>query len=226
MAPRNAVRAQYSGLAQVYDTRWARYVDATVSETLRRLPLAPNARILDVGCGTGVLLSAIQANYPTVSFVGADLTESMLRVAAARFPAPPPLAVADVAHLPFRASSFDAVVSTSAFHYWPDPRNALREIARVLRPRGNLVITDWCDDYVACWLCDRVLRIVDPAHRQAYGRWECTRLLYAGGFCVDRVDRYKISWLWGLMTACAVREGAPEKLASRSPRASPVSTPA
>jgi ubiquinone/menaquinone biosynthesis C-methylase UbiE len=226
MAPRNAVREQYSGLAQIYDTRWARYIDGSVSETLRRLPIAPHARVLDVGCGTGVLLSAIHAHHPTVTVVGADLTESMLRLAAARLPASPPLVVADVAHLPFRASSFDAVVSTSAFHYWPDPLGGLREIARVLRQGGDLVLTDWCDDYVACWLCDRVLRILDKAHRRAYGRRECRQFLQAAGFGVDRVDRYRITWFWGLMTACAFREGAPEKAASQSVRPGLVSTPA
>lgn len=37
----------------------------------------------------------------------------------------------------------------SSFHYWPDPARALREIARVLRSSGRVVLTDWCNDFVA-----------------------------------------------------------------------------
>ena len=67
----------------------------------------------------------------------------------------------------------------------------------MLRSGGQLVITDWCDDYVACRLCSAYLR------QHVFSRTECVALLEQSGFRVVRIDRYKISWLWGLMTAIA-----------------------
>lgn len=200
-----AVRTEYARLAPDYDRRWAGYVAASVRETLARLALAPGERLLDVGCGTGALLAAVREAVPGVDAVGADLAPEMLAAARARLGAAVPLVAADAARLPVRAGRFDAVVSTSAFHYWPDPRAGLAEVARVLRPGGRLVLTDWCHDYLTCKGLDLVLRVTDPAHRRAYGTRACVALLEGAGFVVQSMERYKITWLWGLMTARATR---------------------
>jgi len=205
---REAVRGSYTGLAARYDERWARYVEGSIAETLRRLDLAPGQSVLDVGCGTGVLLRAIQRVDPAARVQGVDLTLAMLRVAARKLDARAGLAVADATALPFAAASFDRVVSTSSLHYWTDPVAGLREMARVARPDGRVLVTDWCDDFLACWLCDRALRLVDRTYRRAYGGRECRRLLEDAGLRVERIDRYKIDWLWGLMTARASRASA------------------
>jgi SAM-dependent methyltransferase len=103
-----------------------------------------------------------------------------------------------------RDRSFDAVVSVSSFHYWPDPMAGLAEVRRVLRPAGQFVVTDWCDDFLACRLCDRWLRLTRRSYRQIYGSRECERYLQRAGFRIQRVDRYKIGRLWGIMTVTAL----------------------
>lgn len=204
-----AVRAEYAQLAAIYDRRWAGYVSASVRETLRRLALRPGEWLLDVGCGTGTLLAVVQRAAPAVSVVGTDLAPEMLGAARTKLRGQVPLVAADAAGLPFQTGSFDVVVSSSSFHYWPDPGAGLAELARVLRPGGRLVVTDWCDDYLACKACDLVLRLIDPAHQRAYGSRECLQLLNRAGYAETAVERYRINWLWGLMTARAVRpEGA------------------
>jgi hypothetical protein len=74
---------------------------------------------------------------------------------------------------------------------------------RVLRPGGALVVTDWCDDYLACCIYDRLLRLFSAAHHRIYGAAECGEVFAGAGFEAVSVERYKIDWLWGLMTATA-----------------------
>jgi SAM-dependent methyltransferase len=78
---------------------------------------------------------------------------------------------------------------------------ALKEMLRVLRPGGSLVITDWCDDYFACRVCGGLLRVLSAAHFRTYREHECRELLQAAGVGQILTERNKINWLWGLMTA-------------------------
>ena len=161
-------------------------------------------RLLDIGCGTGTLLREVGGSAAVVA-VGIDVSHQMLGVARASLPPSSHLLQADVHQLPFQEGTFDLVVSSSSFHYWPDPYVALRQIAGVLRPGGQLVITDWCDDFWACRVCDRLLRFLSRTHQRIYTGRECEVLLREAGYEVKSLDRYKIDWLWGLMTASALR---------------------
>jgi ubiquinone/menaquinone biosynthesis C-methylase UbiE len=201
------VRAEYDGLASHYEQRWSGYIAASAEQTLKRAHPLWGERVLDVGCGTGVLLERIVDRYPDVRVTGVDLSPAMLAQARHRLPPRVTLEVADAEALPFPGNSFDLVLSLSSFHFWPAPGLSLAELRRVLRPGGRLVITDWCDEYLACRLRDRILRLVDRAHQRIYGRSECAALLTGAGFQISSLERYRISWLWGLMTAVATTSG-------------------
>jgi ubiquinone/menaquinone biosynthesis C-methylase UbiE len=99
-------------------------------------------------------------------------------------------------------------VSCNVFHYVRKPIEALREMDRVLRAGGRVVVTDWCDDYFACHICDVYLRLFSRAHFKVYRERECVRLLKQAGYAHVNIERYKISWLWGLMTARAIKEAS------------------
>ncbi|MFE0905221.1 class I SAM-dependent methyltransferase [Streptomyces rochei] len=106
------------------------------------LGLSDGARVLDAGCGTGRALPPLRAAVgPSGLVVGADLTPAMLQAAVrAGRDRDGRLLLADVAALPLRSRSLDAVFAAGLVAHLPDPPANLRELARVVRPGGVLAL--------------------------------------------------------------------------------------
>lgn len=119
----------FGGVADVYEATRPGYPDEAVAWLLGRKPL----RVLELGAGTGKLTASLvcaghdvvatEPSGPMLAHLASRLDATALRCSAER--------------LPFRPSSFDAVVVAQAFH-WFDPLTAVPEIARVLRPGGHI----------------------------------------------------------------------------------------
>jgi ubiquinone/menaquinone biosynthesis C-methylase UbiE len=198
---------EYALAAEDYDERWSFYVDATTRATMARVDLSAADAVLDVGCGTGELLVRLSAKYPTARLTGLDPVPEMLAVARSKLSDKVDLRTGWANQLPWPEGTFDVVVSCNMFHYITHPVAAVREMERVLRPGGRIVITDWCDDYLACRLCTAYLRLTSKAHYKTYRKSECVALLRQAGHAAAEVETYKINWLWGLMTATAAKRG-------------------
>ncbi|MDJ0848009.1 MAG: methyltransferase domain-containing protein [Myxococcota bacterium] len=129
---------------------WSRFYDAPLVQrftyrpehdaVLRALRRAAHERVLDIGCGTGLLAARIRAELPRSEVVGCDFSRGML-AEADREGRADALVQGSALALPFRSGSFDAVVSTEAFHWFPDQGAALREFSRVLAPKGRLFVS-------------------------------------------------------------------------------------
>ncbi|MGO4456023.1 class I SAM-dependent methyltransferase [Streptomyces sp. M-16] len=106
------------------------------------LGLGPGDRVLDAGCGTGRALTPLRAAVgPSGTVLGVDLTERMLAAAReAGRDADGTLLLADVARLPLRDGSLDAVFAAGLIAHLPDPAANLRELARAVRPGGRLAL--------------------------------------------------------------------------------------
>jgi SAM-dependent methyltransferase len=100
-------------------------------------------RVLDVGCGTGVLAREARSRVGREGqVVGLDLNEGMLAVATRTEPNIE-WRQGDAASLPFEDASFDVVVSQFALMYFPDRATSLGEMWRTLEPGGRLAIAAW-----------------------------------------------------------------------------------
>jgi demethylmenaquinone methyltransferase/2-methoxy-6-polyprenyl-1,4-benzoquinol methylase len=150
-----AVREMFTSIAPRYDLLnhvlsfnvdqvwWRR-----TARTFRHILMHPEARILDLCCGTGDMAFALQrqAGKSSTQIVGADFSHAMLRRAALKSAGrvvAPEWIEADALNLPFPDSHFDLVTSAFGFRNLADYDAGLREIARVLRPSGECGILDF-----------------------------------------------------------------------------------
>ena len=135
------------------------------TQALAALALAENDVLLDVGCGTG---AAVRDAAPTVSrAVGFDLSPGMIAQARERAAGLDNVDfhTGDVSgRLPFDDGAFTALVCTTAFHHFPQPRETIGEMARVLAPGGRLVIADANRRHPMVFALDLVLRVAQPSH--------------------------------------------------------------
>ena len=158
MAPANmsSMNQTTSTLTQ-FDEAGARRIEALYltpdvvsqrEQVLQRLAPMPGERALDIGCGPGLTTLALaEAVGLQGHVVAVDMAEPMLHLARQRCRYWPQVQLQnlDVAQLPMADNSFDIALATQVYEYVPDIAQALKELARVVRPGGRvlLVDTDW-----------------------------------------------------------------------------------
>jgi SAM-dependent methyltransferase len=143
-----------------FDDRASRRVEAIYltpdvvgqrGRVLDALALARNERVVDLGCGPGLLALEMAHRVGMQGEVqGIDTSESMIALAARRCYGKSwvQLSRGDVSKLPYPDGHFDAAVCTQVYEYVADIDGALRELNRVLRPGGRAVIVD--SDWGSC----------------------------------------------------------------------------
>ena len=132
---------------------WASYYDclfttvfyqAIHQRLLEYVELKKNASVLDLGCGTGRLMSRLAAEFPTMKAIGLDLSPSMLQEARARNQYRKRLIFVNgkAEALFFADKQFDAVFCTMSFLHYPHPQQVLRQVSRVLADGGHFYLVD------------------------------------------------------------------------------------
>jgi ubiquinone/menaquinone biosynthesis C-methylase UbiE len=135
------VQEFFTARAAHWDTRFPDDGPAYAA-AVAELGLRAGDRVLDAGCGTGRALAPLRAAVgPSGVVLGVDLTPAMLEAAVrAGRDREGQLLLADVAGLPLRTESLDAVFAAGLVAHLPHPTENLRELARVVRPGGTLAL--------------------------------------------------------------------------------------
>jgi 2-polyprenyl-3-methyl-5-hydroxy-6-metoxy-1,4-benzoquinol methylase len=187
----DVIRESFTAQAQAFAANpWV-----TDEERIRRLVAAAgltgSERVLDIATGPGYIAEAFAG--ATREVVGVDLTEAMLLIAKQRTKergiSNVSFRAADAQNLPFENGAFDVVVCRLTLHHLLKPREVLREMARVCRAGGTIVV----EDIYASELAERaayqdrweILR--DPSHVRTLALSEMLQLFRDAGLETDSV---------------------------------------
>ena len=132
---------------------WAPYYDCLLTtifyqsihqRLLEYVELTENASVLDLGCGTGKLISRLASEFPTMRGIGLDLSPSMLLEARARNQYRDRLIFVSgrAESLSFADEQFDAVFCTMSFLHYPHPQQVFNQVKRVLAKGGRFYLAD------------------------------------------------------------------------------------
>ncbi len=175
----------FNNLASDYEKTWDGINSIIMYEAvLEKVFLRDLTSVLDVGCGTGIILSKIIKQNESVHAFGIDLSPNMLEKSTQLLGSKAELVLGDADNLPWEESTFDLVTCISSFHHYPDPLKVLREMRRVLKAGGRVIIADPWWSYIKRSLINWYLRT--PFNYKGdvriYSEQEFQSMLLASGF--------------------------------------------
>lgn len=160
---------------------------------IHRLPLQRGMKVLDAGCGAGRHLCEA-FRHPGIDVVGIDLsyddlakTRALLNLMSLELENQWLLARATITHLPFPDNVFDVVICSEVLEHIPDNLRAIKEIVRVLKPKGILAVSvpRFFPERV-CWALSTAYHHEPGGHIRIYRKRELKELLeQAGTRCED-----------------------------------------
>ena len=192
----------YAELAPFYDKVFARIFYPRIAAVIRALNIAPGAKVLEVGVGTGLALDAYPAHCQVT---GVDLAPDMLEHAQERINLNGwrhiSLQEMDATNLKFPDSSFDYVMAFHVVSVVPDAARMMREVQRVSKPGGHIVVINHFRSE------NRLLAALDRSFEPVTRRWGWHTLDRAdvfNGLSVDLERVYKTS-RYSLFTIAVAR---------------------
>lgn len=161
------------------NTSDGRFCSRVYPAVLEEISAKPFASLLDVGCGTGIILSRITIKS---KLCGIDLCSQMISRAKETLKDRAELVVGDAESLPWKARTFDTVCCTFSFHHYPNPEKVLSEMNRVLRDNGRLIIADPCAPLPLQQILNLSLHLLKGGDFHIYSKHEMKQLLIKTGF--------------------------------------------
>jgi ubiquinone/menaquinone biosynthesis C-methylase UbiE len=154
----------------------------------------PEDSVLDVACGPGLLVCAFARVVRHAT--GIDLTPAMLEQARElekqRVLSNVTWELGDVLPLPFDDGSFSIVSARFAFHHFLDPLAVLKEMRRVCKMGGRIVVADSAPAQSKADAFNAVERLRDPSHTRALPVEELRELFASAGLAEPRVETYRL----------------------------------
>lgn len=189
---KKASKQSFDFQAQTYDVdkngKHARKQYIHIIQQIRRLTFS-NA--LDVGCGTGEILSHLLEEYPDMTFSGIDISEKMLEQAQWKTKNRVHLSVGDAENLPYENDSFDLVICNDSFHHYPNPQQAMNEFHRVLKRNGHLLLSDYWKPLFSRTIINFFMPYNNDGDVKIYSEKEMLEFINVAGFKKSNYEKFK-----------------------------------
>jgi ubiquinone/menaquinone biosynthesis C-methylase UbiE len=198
-----------------YNTRWLRFNTKTLTETLAMIDVTAlrsiqeqqerSPRVLDVACGTGLLLKQLLAQVPGIDTYGLDASADMLAQARVALQDQPYVHLERMqigrgmaSNLPYTQDRFDLITCTNALHDMPDAVALLAELGKLLAPGGQLVVEDFAPRQPRLFwaIFEWFLQQIEGNAVHAYTLKEALSLCEQAELHVARKKGFIIDWLW------------------------------
>jgi SAM-dependent methyltransferase len=221
------LRTQWAAVAEHYGTGWSHADGPDLGWMVDAASARSSDQAIDLGAGAGHAALALAPHVETVTAI--DPTPEMLavaaRLAAERTITNVTFVEARAEALPFPDETFDVAISRFSIHHWPDPAGALREVARVLRPGGRVVLVDLVapEDAGLDTFLNAVELLRDPTHGRTQRASDWRAVVAAAGLAGDIVREWRFrhateDWL-GRTAPVAWRADAVRRLLRDAPGA-------
>lgn len=189
----------FSSQASIYESTYnGKHAGRLYNSVIDKVNNFNCKKVLDVGCGTGTILSLLSKN-DGISLSGVDLSEEMLSVAKKKLNDKVKLKIGDSEQLPWENNIFDAIICTDSFHHYPEPKKVLREMTRVLETNGHIIIADPWIITPFRQVTNLLLKYSSSGDYKIYSKAEISKLLFESGF--DDVKWTRINYNGFIVTA-------------------------
>jgi ubiquinone/menaquinone biosynthesis C-methylase UbiE len=176
MNAKEKTKNHFDKTAQDYnDSSDGKFVDGMYEPLVKEIQKSESGRILDVGCGNGNLFRFLPDGKYELH--GIDFSENMIGQAKRNCKTQASFSVADAEHLPFDDNSFDIIVCNASFHHYICPDAVLKEMRRVLKPSGKLLIGDPYVPGIARPLINVLIKFSKKGDYHIYGFNEMQELM-------------------------------------------------
>jgi len=154
-------------------------------------------KILDIGCGTGQLMSHLAKQLSNAKLYGIDLTEAMINNAKQKLKQYKNVILnqASVENIPHKDKLFDYVLTTEAFHHFPEPEKALLEMKRVLKNNGKIILIDINFGPGISYLFHKI----EPGNKKIYSKKQFRQLFKATGLHLIEQKRIGVVAIYNLL---------------------------
>ena len=164
-----------------------RFVEPMYDALLKALGELPGRRLLDVGCGNGNLFK----HFPGEKYelFGVDFSENMISEAKKQCGGKASFFISDAERLPFEDNSMDIITCNASFHHYVQPGKVLREMHRVLKKGGALIIGDPYIPAAVRPIMNLLIRFSKEGDHHFYGFNEMKRLFTENGFSAAACEK-------------------------------------
>lgn len=191
---KNAVQEQFGKNASKYVTSTTHSKGSDLSILHEWLEVQPSSTVLDIATGGGHVVKALSPHVKQV--IATDLTYPMLQTAKNyldSFASNVFYVIADAESLPFLENTFDVVTCRIAAHHFPNPQLFIKEVARVLKPSGKLLLIDNIapEEEALDVFVNRLEKLRDQSHVRSYSISEWTHYFENAGLTIAKNEKRK-----------------------------------